>query len=83
VVHVPANGTGFPFEQGDALAAGMKKNLALVLAVYGHAQHAAIEVSGALHIGNVQHDVVDPVGFNHCLALPFKKNARNPAQSPL
>ena len=69
---------GFPFEQGDALVAGMKENLAFVLAVYGHAQYAAIEVSGARHIGDVQHDVVDPVRFDHCSALPFKQNARNP-----
>jgi hypothetical protein len=37
----------------------------------------------AILAADVQHDVVDPVRFDHCSALPLGKNARNPAQLPL
>src|SRR5580693_9582050 len=57
------------FEQRHALTAGMQKHLPLVLPVWNHTKDLGVEVLRALHVTDMQYDMVDPGRLDHRFLL--------------
>src|SRR5271169_5486264 len=56
-------------EQRHALTAGVQKHLPLVLQVRCHTKDLGVEVLRALHVTDMQYDMVDPGRLNHRFLL--------------
>src|SRR5205823_9414785 len=71
--------SAFLLEQRHPLLAGVQKHLAVILAINGHAEHVGIELLRALHVVDVQYDMVDPTGLDHRLRLPLSPTITLPS----
>src|SRR6516162_9929634 len=62
-------GTADFLEQRHALTAGVQKHLPLILPVWNHTKDLGVEVLRALHVTDMQYDMIDPGRLDHPFLL--------------